>query len=79
MPSRPAKVYRAGQGPRQRNHAKAGLLFPLGGQFRMVSGVSEVSRQPNMPRSALDPAEGNRIQPKPNGAEIIIRADIVIG
>jgi hypothetical protein len=44
MPSATAKVYRAGQGSGQRNHAKAGLLFPGDGQFRIESDISEITR-----------------------------------
>jgi hypothetical protein len=51
MPFCPAKVYRAEQGSGQRNHAKAGLLFPPGGHFRM-SGLSEITRQSDMLRTS---------------------------
>jgi hypothetical protein len=45
MPSATAKVYLIGQGSGQRDHAKAGLLFPWDGQFRIVSGISGITRE----------------------------------
>jgi hypothetical protein len=52
MPSATAKVYRIGQGSGQRNHAKAGLLFPHDGHFRMASGVFRQNDPAGRPHAA---------------------------
>jgi hypothetical protein len=44
MPLAPAKVYRRWRRLGQRNHAKAGPLFPRDEQFRMEIGISQITR-----------------------------------